>query len=204
MRLNLRGIHLVSEFLCSIHYSTEYVLTRIVELLNSAGTCASWNSKTASWGDYLFEHDDKKNSIIGLNSQPPITRLTWLPEAYIWGVFSKSTSRNYTQTHITMQTAYSVSWMNHAQLTWSSNNKYTHTHPSLARQERNTQVVSIIYLKSLFPSRHSSSSLEEDQKYTYRTGWRGSGEQRGRGNRQTTHNTPESFSRHFYRTVFLR
>lgn len=37
----LRDIHLVSEFIRSIYYSLECVLTGIAVLLNSSGTCPS-------------------------------------------------------------------------------------------------------------------------------------------------------------------
>lgn len=43
----LRDIHLVSEFICSIYYSSVCVLTGMVVLLNSSGTCPSGNRETA-------------------------------------------------------------------------------------------------------------------------------------------------------------
>lgn len=50
--------------------------------------------------------------------------------------------------------------------------QHNRQHPLPATQERNTQVVSIIYLQSLFPSRHSSDTPEEGprNKHTGRGG----------------------------------
>lgn len=129
--------------------------------------------------------------------------LTWLPEAYMRSIFKVNKQKLHTDTHRNANSLQCFLNEPRSADVIIKQQIHTHTHPSLVRQERNTQVVSIIYLKSPFPCRHSSSSPEEDQKYTYRTGWRVSGEQQGHGNRQTNDRTPELFSSHCYRAVFL-
>lgn len=71
----LRDIHLVSEFIRSIYYSSVCVLAGIVVLLNSSGTCPPRNSRLR-WL-LIWAKTIKGNTIIWLNSQTPICRLTW-------------------------------------------------------------------------------------------------------------------------------
>lgn len=87
----------------------------------------------------------KYNSIIWMNSQIPNCRLTTPQRCNTEGI---SVRRSQVSTWST--------------IIWQKSRNCSRPLP--ATQERKTQVVSIIYLQSLFPSRHACSSPEKAQK----------------------------------------